>query len=1002
MSKKKISKNNSFPIEGFSSKIKEFFHSFSSSIKSIFYHKRRSMSLIAGLILGIAILSGIFIYSTVLINNVYSSIIAGSPSEIRIDFHGNITDSQIEDFQEMFLDHPKISDAKILYGNGETIVLTSGISTNTFTSAHLEVETDLIDSSFEEPLEGRLIPEDFFSGEIGDIYRQSVISGNVDTFFDTNNGIIIDSSVAERGKLSVGAKINNISLEIAESNLNNPFERITFDSIKLDNLTVIAIIDLSLSASAGIFDIITQTSEIYFSQTLFLSNSSFLTSLISKGMQYSLLKIDESQFSLSNPSEVNKQINQLINEFEEEENISGNNLVSSKLLPFQILSFFVFLFDIILAIPVVILSIYLLSFGIELSLSERGYQIGVLKTQGANTKQIKRKIMGETIILAFVGLLIGYLLAIIGAWIIGTAKGFLSWNYDYAFEKLGDFFIYDQTAFLLVGGAIIVILLVMVNGKSEQYINQEIAESIKKTTQEKKDSWLRRNHFDIIFFGIGVIALIIALSSEYGINLDLGIIQIFISFFGPILFWIGGGSIVYRFIVFFTNRLTPIISTITKDVSLLTKSNVLRKSGDIPKLAIIITLTISFAILANVQGQTGEINQERNIIWNIGGDYVVKTKSIGLTSDNVKAIKEIDKNIDQVMGFLTNIHGSIKNDQINIFSVNIDVYSTVGNWQPDNFKNGNRETILENFKYSKRIGCLVGSSLLNNEALDIGQDVSVIITTLFWDGTYINDTPIFSYGPQNIKLKILGTFDHLPGGIGGNDVVVDHSIINSLYNLTNLSGNIMFESIMINSSTESVLIDNYLVKLSDNLNDGYHLDLQKVILDNDMIQAAKSVKNEIRKENEIQNVDFGIPGLLTANFIVSLLASTLGTYIFMSIIMEKRKKEFAILRSYGASTEQIVKIVFSEILVLLVITITWGLILGINLAYLFNGFFEFLEVWVSPVSSLTSYQIDRILVYDWFRIIITVGVAFFAMIFATFVSIRNALKSNISLELREL
>ena len=93
---------------------------------------------------------------------------------------------------------------------------------------------------------------------------------------------------------------------------------------------------------------------------------------------------------------------------------------------------------------------------------------------------------------------------------------------------------------------------------------------------------------------------------------------------------------------------------------------------------------------------------------------------------------------------------------------------------------------------------------------------------------------------------------------------------------------------------------------------------------------------------------------------------------------------------------------FSEIVLLLIITTTWGLILGVNLAYLFNGFFEFLEVWVNPVSALTSYQIERILVYDWFRILITVALAFFTMIFATYLSIRNALKSNISLELREL
>ena len=58
----------------------------SQSMRSIQRNKRRSISMIAGLILGISILAGIFLYSTVLMNNVYLSIIEGSPYEIRMDF----------------------------------------------------------------------------------------------------------------------------------------------------------------------------------------------------------------------------------------------------------------------------------------------------------------------------------------------------------------------------------------------------------------------------------------------------------------------------------------------------------------------------------------------------------------------------------------------------------------------------------------------------------------------------------------------------------------------------------------------------------------------------------------------------------------------------------------------------------------------------------------------------------------------------------------------------
>jgi ABC-type antimicrobial peptide transport system permease subunit len=132
------------------------------------------------------------------------------------------------------------------------------------------------------------------------------------------------------------------------------------------------------------------------------------------------------------------------------------------------------------------------------------------------------------------------------------------------------------------------------------------------------------------------------------------------------------------------------------------------------------------------------------------------------------------------------------------------------------------------------------------------------------------------------------------------------------------------------------------------------------------------------------------------------MAATLGVYIFMSILLEKRKKEFAILRSYGASKAQIYKIIFSETFVLLLTAVLWGLFIGLGLAILFNGFFEFVNVFVTPVSVLTGYQIQRVVVFDFFTNILTLSLVFISMLIATFISLRGALKANISTQLRQL
>jgi putative ABC transport system permease protein len=147
-------------------------------------------------------------------------------------------------------------------------------------------------------------------------------------------------------------------------------------------------------------------------------------------------------------------------------------------------------------------------------------------------------------------------------------------------------------------------------------------------------------------------------------------------------------------------------------------------------------------------------------------------------------------------------------------------------------------------------------------------------------------------------------------------------------------------------------------------------------------------------------MDFGIPGLLTADFIISLLTATLATFIFMSILMEKRKKEFAVLRSYGASDRQIYKIVFSETTVLLLTAVLWGLLIGLGLSVLFNPFFELINV-LTPMTGGGS-SLSRLIVFDLWSLGFTLFVTFFAMMLATFLSVRSASRAKISTVVREL
>ena len=443
-------------------------------------------------------------------------------------------------------------------------------------------------------------------------------------------------------------------------------------------------------------------------------------------------------------------------------------------------------------------------------------------------------------------------------------------------------------------------------------------------------------------------------------------------------------------------------------MSLLIKANIFRKSGDIPRLALIIALTVSFAVLAAVHGSSGEAHQERLITHSIGADMSITT-NMNFATTTISDIKKLN-DVQEVMA-LTSTTGILRNDPVPIYSVDPDVYDTVGIWHSDAIPEGSDKDDLMIALNNSMNSCLIGRSTLREKGLEIGQNVSMEILTYFFNGTSL--TIDFGYISRN--LTILGEFDHTPGGIGSSSLIISHNLLHDLMDFSTLVSNFdtlpdeykdFFPPFIVQlisnfmENPKEVLASRFLVQVAESA------DVEKIkssLLDNDWVIKVTTLEGEIRKANELKQMDYGIPGLLTADFVISLVAATLATFIFMSILMEQRKKEFAILRSYGASQRQIYKVVFSETIVLLLTSVIWGLFIGLGLSILFNPFFDFINVFITPLSTLASgSQIKRLLVFDWVELLFAMSITFLAMLFATFLSVRGASTAKISTVVREL
>ncbi|MEK9731538.1 MAG: FtsX-like permease family protein [Candidatus Poseidoniales archaeon] len=140
---------------------------------------------------------------------------------------------------------------------------------------------------------------------------------------------------------------------------------------------------------------------------------------------------------------------------------------------------------------------------------------------------------------------------------------------------------------------------------------------------------------------------------------------------------------------------------------------------------------------------------------------------------------------------------------------------------------------------------------------------------------------------------------------------------------------------------------------------------------------------------------FGTPGLLSLQFVVASVAAVASSFVFLSLVLSQRQKELAVLQAIGASPNQIIRLVLFEILSIVMVSMTLGIVLGIGLALSFNGFFDVFG-FIFQIFGGSSTTIQRTLVYPWLQIIMVSIAVFAAVVVALLVTTRRALKADLA------
>ena len=232
------------------------------------------------------------------------------------------------------------------------------------------------------------------------------------------------------------------------------------------------------------------------------------------------------------------------------------------------------------------------------------------------------------------------------------------------------------------------------------------------------------------------------------------------------------------------------------------------------------------------------------------------------------------------------------------------------------------------------------------------------------------------------EMYYMGVHEYFPG--------IDSSVVES----TLIIGEGKWRSLVGNDAADNYTSTTWIVRLDGVEGD----DLESLASQLEADSRVSETMDWSSKHKEVERnggLIFGTPGLLSLQFVVASVAAVASSFVFLSLVLNQRQKELAVLQAIGASPNQIIRLVLFEILSIVVVSMALGVVLGVALALSFNGFFDIFG-FIFQIFGGSSTVIERTLVYPWTQIVLVSLAVFAAVVVALLVTTRKALKSDLA------
>ena len=632
--------------------------------------KERGMAVIAGVFLASLVITTVLAYGVGLSQLFFEESLDSEPFDAKIEFARtpvenasgwtNNTTTMTEVCDELIDEFSEFNDCTLVLGR-------QGIHSGGFFNIEFVVaqplemraisdnENPLWDSmnfDYPEALDAgppisdkraiRFLGPEAFDGELADRLGENIIAGlgewPTPENMSENRGIILPSTIASEAQAKVGDVLDELTFAyvVDESTLleasiteDNCAGEITPENnemiycrmwMTVENLTVMGIYEPWDFGNPTLpFNPIFTTWEV-------LEESQRAT-LIDNDHMYLGVTIDRGQLPTTSTADAAEWLENLGTEVQDGNYTDAGvelyytDIVSGTILFLNIFLGLIQIFDYIIMIPIVFLSIAVLIYGLVLSLEQRRREVSIHRVIGADGKSLQGMVLLELFVMSSVAWLIGYILALMAVPIVLSAVGFMEF-------RTGDF---DVNPTLGIGStmftAIATLGLAMIFGRSRarDFIELEIEEGVRKTTVKAEPKrWL---HWSAFLFGmLAVIDTWLEMNgSEDGIVSNF-FIEGLIGIIGPFALWIGGALLLGRIGAKGPQIMQLLFgrSPLLKDVKRGLKGS--GSAESVNRLAVIMLLTLSIVTLAAVQGYTGTLVDEKTADATVGSDLQISTE----------------------------------------------------------------------------------------------------------------------------------------------------------------------------------------------------------------------------------------------------------------------------------------------------------------------------------------------------------------------------------------